>query len=250
MKTDFNFYRFLKIFPPGLVGKILKKKKIFFDYIMNYQNNMSIRQRGIEKAQIETIAKYYKAYYSLAIENGNSELLPPDMKELIKLHNDTKLLEKDRENDNVKVWMLTINPPNPYDWSHLIQVVDKILTFKNVIIDPEVQLEQRSDDEEFPFGYHVHIACKIGKSSKGVIDDCYRALSKFCPNATRNCIDLKRSPKAYEYIAGDKVPEKMLKVRVDQILRNNFFANVIKPEWLTKMDCSQDMQEQDGKDLM
>lgn len=212
-------------------------------------NFLTAYDEGYYKAKVKITQDLYVKLFRLAIEKQDSSRLPADLRNLFSVHEQIEQLEESKDAEQAKIWMLTINPPDGYTWKDLIPVITKVLLFKNCIIDPQVQLEQRSMDVEFPEGYHAHIACKLGKSSKNVIDDVFRVLSKQLPKCTRNCIDLRRSPEAYMYVSGNKVSlEKREKVEVDKLLRNIFFEDNIKPEWLTKMDYSQGTQELDGKD--
>jgi len=180
-------------------------------------------QEGIYKAKVAITQQLHKQYYLLCIENDMP--LPQELKQLKSLHAQIQQLKQSRKNDQVKTWMLTLNPPMESGWSNLQKVVEKLLEYKDFLIDPEVQYEQRSEDVDKPYGWHVHIACKLGRSHKNTIDTVFRAMEKIISSSTRQSVDLRRSNKAYDYVKGKKDDDsKNAKMEVDKVLRESLLG--------------------------
>lgn len=172
---------------------------------------------GIHKAKVSATQDIYKKYYRLCLEQDMP--LPVEMKELRKVYLLVEELSKKRTED-IKIYMLTINPLDDPYWEQLEKIVPKLLSYKNFLIDAEVQYEQRSEDENNPYGFHVHIACKLGRSTKNTIDTVFSTVRKYLPGILRSSIDLRLSKNAYEYVKGNKGDDsKNRKMEVDEIIR-------------------------------
>ena len=193
-----------------------------FDSPTNGRSTFTAFDEGKYKAQVAIVQDVYKKYYRLLLEDDPNQL-PPVLRQLENVNNAIKVLEKDRKS-NAKTWMLTINPPEPYDWDHLEQVKNKLYEYKDFLIDPQEQYEQRSEDVEFPVGWHMHIACKLGRSKANTLDTVFSACKKIMPKISKSSLDLRRSQRAYAYVKGEKDdPSKNKKMEIDQILRDAHF---------------------------
>lgn len=183
---------------------------------MNFSNSY---HEGIYRAKVDIVRQVYKKYYQLCLDENLP--LPPELKELRKVYNDNVRLSNARI--DAKIYMLTLNPPDEVDWESLSSCVEHLVNFKGMLIDPQIEYEQRSEDVDNPHGFHVHIACKLGRSTRNVIDTVARTLQRYCPNSTRNSVDLRLSRNAYSYVDGDKGdPSKIPKMSVDQKLREKY----------------------------
>lgn len=121
-----------------------------------------------------------------------------------------------------RMFMVTVNPPDKYDWSHLLALWNRMLVYKEALRDAEMVLEQRSTDPDNPFGWHMHIASlSTGKSKAQTLQQFFNGLARVMPDASPTCVDHVWSPKAYSYVQGLKFgAEKENKMNCDRILRN------------------------------
>lgn len=176
---------------------------------------------GKLKAQEAIVCDAWKRYYRLLISNKLEDKIPHELLEVYHLEDEIERLKSARDGSS-RISMITINPPDQYNWNDLEGVVDKILGYKNFIIDPEVAYEQRSDDPANPHGYHVHIACKLTKSKAEVIKRCYSAYQQCKLLGSPSVINVNmNSPNAIEYVNGHKSSSsKLQKVKVDKAIKD------------------------------
>lgn len=181
-------------------------------------------EEATHRAKVQLIqSELVKNYrFKLQDETLRSQL-PADLQHLIRVYEQNKQLSQSRDSEVIKEYLLTINPPDNYNWVSLKPLVTKLLSYRDFLIDPLISWEQRSENVDNPYGWHVHIACKLGRSSTNTIDTVYKQVHKFLgSDCNRACIDLKKTPNAYEYVSGSKRDEdgsKTNKMKVDKIQR-------------------------------
>lgn len=125
-------------------------------------------------------------------------------------------------------WWITISAKDPVDhykfWTQMQKCIKKA-QLKGV---GKYVLEQRSEPDQEPYGWHIHWLVEFEQqSSKAVItQQVYQCFKTYLSGA--NYIDVKGVYTDDEwsaremYMSGHKKPEKMGKVQQDQILRQKY----------------------------
>lgn len=182
---------------------------------------MSLREIAYERAQIRFMEQCYIEHFRLCRKNGDMHKLPGSMQD------DTfQAMLKDIDNYNSlqlrKNNMLTISPREGVcnDWKPLVRLMELLVKRKNLLLAPTWCYEQRSTDLLNPHGFHVHVAYQSCQSKSEVIRRVYADLQKVFDDSEKNWIHVNvDSPKAYEYVKGDKIAEKEGKIKVDEAHR-------------------------------
>lgn len=185
---------------------------------------MSLREIAYERAQIKFMESCYIEHFRLCRKHKDWNKLPGSMqgdtfREL--LHDIELYTSKNMQKFN----MLTISPRDGilHDWTPLKRVVEMIVSRTNLLIEPMWCFEQRSEAVLAPSGFHVHIAYKSKQSRSEVIRRVFSDLGKVFDEPEKNWIHVNiDSPKAYEYIQGDKISEKEAKIIVDKDCRKRY----------------------------
>jgi len=150
---------------------------------------------------------------------------------------DRMMAEDIRHRNEGKVsdsWFVTLNPPKDYSPGDLWGTVTGYLK-KNCpksVKAWHAVIEQRSEDPEFPTGWHVHFIVqyheRITRSvamqkMRSTIDRIWPKEAQKQREFTRNwCVWVHLAPHHQAYIRGDKKDEKMTKVAVDKIARERY----------------------------
>lgn len=126
---------------------------------------------------------------------------------------------------DTKKWLITIspNPKSEVSWVMLIKTFEKLCGYKGILHEPTMVLEQRSEDVNNPYGYHMHIATanSNGLCASALITRCQQAVKNTLGIIDRTVVDVKWRQNAYEYVAGEKSPDKEKKMEVDRLLRKD-----------------------------
>lgn len=167
-----------------------------------------------------------------AVENVEKDM----MKKLVRKHIEKKLREGTYQNKTLQSVYDATNPKavskhkfitinfkpdfDPKDFNGLMDIINK----KKWMVDSKYALEQRSEDETKPDGYHVHIILKDNKKNKSEI---IRELGSTCKNFITglNYIDVQtmQTDNVYEYLLGDKKDKsKRVKQEVDRKVRSKY----------------------------
>lgn len=146
--------------------------------------------------------------------------------------------------EDVKPQMLTITPRDGIclNWSLLIQLVEKITSFKNLLQHPEWCYEQRSEDLNNPRGFHVHIAFHSKQCKADIIRRVNAQVKKIFKDPEDNWVQVNPySPQAYSYVHGNKIKEKESKLLADELIRKKYNLDKVykkEEEWFTKKEHS------------
>lgn len=115
------------------------------------------------------------------------------------------------------------------EWDTYTQIFDRLCSYKNLITDVQAVLEQRSDNPEEPYGYHMHVLVTPLKNKAEILKRSHAAaqfiLKKLGTQCNLSSVDVKAIPReaGEAYIAGEKATEaKNAKVEVDRMLREQF----------------------------
>lgn len=186
-----------------------------------YQFMQECRRDALYTATKQVMVKYFRAKIQDEILDEQVWDLG-DFKEMLSY---LKKNKTDRIMSTSKKYLITINPPKDSDieWPSLLNTYKKICAYKEVLHNPKMVLEQRSEDPNNPYGWHMHIATEnaYGLSKSQMITRCLLGLKNITGLTNRNIIDVSWTPTAYEYVAGEKTDDKKLKLNCDKLIREN-----------------------------
>lgn len=143
--------------------------------------------------------------------------------------------------DNTSYKMVTISSKDNIDpvlfWKRCTEYINNSEWIKKAIYC----LEQRSQDDQEPYGWHIHVLGTFCVPKSIIIQKTYKSFKRFV--VAPNYIDVRSSTDdRINYIKGQKSQGKMPKVLKDRILRHSL--NI--PDWLEKKSNDIVSQEIDG----
>jgi len=121
-----------------------------------------------------------------------------------------------KENSDYK--MVTLSAKDGIDaksfWDRAVQHI----TTSGYIKSALYCIEQRSQDGQDPYGWHIHILGNFTEPKSKIIEKVYKSFKRFL--AGKNYVDVRPSTETRRgYLMGDKCPDKMPKVLRDRELR-------------------------------
>lgn len=207
---------------------------------------MTLDEIAFERACLKFMESVYVERFRLLRKNKDYKALPPCMKssrfiESLEMIDELPL-------QDIRVQMLTITPRHSAldSWKPLEMLIDFITSRKNLLISPEWCYEQKSENKDNPYGYHVHIAFYSSQRQSEIIRRVFADLKKVFDDPEENWIDINtNSPVAYNYVHGQKKLEKENKLKVDEIIRKKYNLDTVykkEKEWFTRKELSPDME--------
>lgn len=114
--------------------------------------------------------------------------------------------------------MITVSAKDKVDPVEFWKRTDKFVQNNEWVKQAIYSIEQRSEGEQEPYGWHVHILGIFSYPKSQIIQKTFRSFKSFV--VAPNYIDVRPSTESREdYIKGDKCPDKMSKVKRDRVLR-------------------------------
>lgn len=141
------------------------------------------------------------------------------------------MLPKKQENSDYK--MVTLSAKEAIDpqafWKRTTEFVEKSDWIKKCLYC----IEQRSEEENEPYGWHIHMLGNFALPKSKIVEKCYKSYSRFL--AAPNYVDVTNSSESRsDYLKGIKCPAKMAKVLKDKGLREKYGI----PHYLEKIPPS------------
>lgn len=165
---------------------------------------------AVRRAEMKLVEQVSLQYFRQKLRGGETPrpiFSNPGFKEMYAFINN-------RTSDTHKACLITVTMPDEESDPVLVaSIAYKIAGYRNLLTNPEMSLEQRSDDPESPFGYHSHIVAYVEKPKSDILKRCnaaYKQVMKVSP--PNNAIDIKYMPydDGLKYITKEKHCDKDL----------------------------------------
>lgn len=170
----------------------------------------------VDQAAKQFVKNAYLRYYKkLLTENS---LTGVDI--IDRMPDEVKALAKEKPKVE-GVFMITINARDGIDPKLFWKRYQEFMARQDYLDLIVASLEQRSEGDQEPYGWHVHILCKSDQYKSRIVDKVYKSFMKFV--AGKNYVDVRKSTEdldvRIEYVKGIKDDKKMGKVEKDKILK-------------------------------
>lgn len=179
-----------------------------------------------DQAMNDLIKQAFKRYYREVIQSGDVSKLPFKLQLAVKevgvetFVSSTKGRKKDTSD-----WFITISAKDPVDPVKFFEQMSKCVKKAQLRGKGSYVLEQRSEADQEPYGYHIHWMVHFDtQSSKSVIvQQVYQCFTKYL--AGKNYVDAipcytpEEIAAREKYIRGEKKLDKMAKVEKDVLVR-------------------------------
>lgn len=185
-----------------------------------YRNEQQHRLRDLRNNALDTmIRNAYQRYYKKLIQEDKKL---PDVLEMAvsEVGKDCFLKAKDEKN---RKWFITIGAKDGIDFHAFYRQMKKCIKKEKLCGKGVYVLEQRSQGDEEPYGWHIHWRVEFDNyHSKSVIaQQVYQCFKRYL--AGKNYVDLKLwNDNQLEYMDGNKTEDKMSKVEKDRMLRTKY----------------------------
>lgn len=114
--------------------------------------------------------------------------------------------------------MVTISGKDDLDPKAFWERCEEYVENTTWITEAVYSIEQRSEGDQQPYGWHLHIVGKFAQPKSKIIEKTYRSFKRFI--VAPNYVDVRPSSiERYDYVKGLKSDAKMPKVEKDRKLR-------------------------------
>lgn len=193
-----------------------------------FEHLQRIRLSDLRNQAVNDLIKTaYKRYYRKAIQE--TQALPVVLKLAVEQIGVESFSgeTRGRKKDTLQ-WFITISGKDPIDHSLFFRQMEKCIKKQKLQGSGYYVLEQRSEGDQDPYGYHIHwlVHFETTSSKSVIVQQVAQCFQKFI--AGSNYVDCRPiySQEDWDakkkYISGEKKPDKLAKVAKDVILRNRF----------------------------
>lgn len=201
----------------------MKSHEDYQDEMLAAQFVIDRENKLIQRAYDDVIVSAYKRYYRKQVQTGvytNKAL----QKVVEKIGEDCFVQTRGRKKDT-NMYFITISAKDGVDYYQFWSQMTKCIQKSSLKGSGMYVLEQRSEGEQDPYGFHIHwVVTFSSTTAKSVIvQQVYQCFSKYL--AGPNYVDVRPLYEASEceakrqYILGTKCELKMPKVLKDRIFR-------------------------------